>query len=168
MDLYLFNLINQLASQWYWFDILGVFCAQYLGYILVVSFLFLFIVRLGEYWETGLKALAAVVLSRFVITEFIYWIWPRFRPFVENNVNLLVEHSASASFPSGHAAFYFALASIIYMRNRNLGSLFLLGAFLISLSRVFVGIHWPSDVLAGAIIGIFSAWLIHKFSHKTI
>lgn len=168
MELYLFNQINQYALKWYWLDVFGIFCAKYLGYILVLALLFYIVARFRKYRKTGLKAFTAAIFSRFIIVELIRWTWQRPRPFINNTVNLLLEHSAEPAFPSGHAAFYFALATVVFLRNKKLGSLFLFGALLISLSRVFVGVHWLSDILAGAIIGIFSGWLIYKFSDRAI
>jgi undecaprenyl-diphosphatase len=87
-----------------------------------------------------------------------------------------LSHSVSSSFPSGHAAFFFALSTVLLLYNKKFyprpkfwwgaGLFFFLASFLISIARVFVGIHWPSDILAGAAIGIFSGWLIILFSRK--
>ena len=132
MDLYFFNQINQFAFKWPLLDFLAVFLADYFGYVLILSLLL--IVLLRNYWKILLEALAAAFLSRFIITELIRWFWQKPRPFVDNTVNLLLEHPDTAAFPSGHAAFYFALATVIFFKNKKLGALFLLGAVLISLS----------------------------------
>ena len=109
------------------------------------------------------QAILAGIVSRLFFTELIRWILPKSRPFIENDVNLLLIRDATSSFPSGHAAFYFALATVIYFYNKKAGLLFFLASFLIVLSRVFVGIHWPLDILAGALVGIFSGWLVIKW-----
>ena len=84
-----------------------------------------------------------------------------------NHINLLFSYNpAEPSFPSGHAAFYFAIATIVYFYNKKAGLGFFLASFLISISRVFVGIHWPADIMAGALVGIFSGWLIIKIAKK--
>ncbi len=161
MDLFLFNLINQFAGKWICLDALGIFFAEYFEYVLVFC-LFLFLaIKFKKYWKMVIQAFISAILGRFIIVEFIRWIWPRSRPFVENNVNLLLTHNAAA-FPSGHAAFFFAISTIVYFYNKRAGLLFFLAGFLICLARIFVGIHWPSDILAGAGVGIFSGWLIHK------
>jgi undecaprenyl-diphosphatase len=96
---------------------------------------------------------------------------------VENHVNLLFNYNPlEPSFPSGHAAFYFAIATVVflYLKKvyprpkfwRGASILFFIAGFLISISRVFSGIHWPSDILAGAAIGIFSGWLVMFFYRK--
>ncbi|PIQ06905.1 MAG: hypothetical protein COW72_01430, partial [Candidatus Nealsonbacteria bacterium CG18_big_fil_WC_8_21_14_2_50_37_10] len=97
----------------------------------------------------------------------IRWLWPSPRPFIESQVNLLLSHEPTSSFPSGHAALFFAIATVVYFYNKKAGILFFLASFLISISRVFAGIHWPTDIFVGALVGIFSAWLIMKiFKNK--
>jgi len=161
MDLFLFNLINQFALKWFCLDVLAVFFAEYFQYFLVFC-LFLFLaIKFKKYWKMVFQSIVSVILARFVVVEIIRWLWQRPRPFIHNHVNLLVTHNASA-FPSGHAAFFFAISTIVYFYNKRAGLLFFLAGFLICLARVFIGIHWPLDILAGAIVGILSGWVIHK------
>jgi undecaprenyl-diphosphatase len=166
-DLYFFQLVNQFAGKWLWLDNLAVFFARYFEFVLIF-FLLLFLVKnFKKYWLIVIQAAAAAILARLIIVEFIRWLWPRTRPFVENSVNLLFNYNPEIpSFPSGHAAFYFAIAAIVYFYNKKIGILFFIAAFLISLARVFAGVHWPSDIIAGALVGIFSGWLIILFFRK--
>ena len=180
MDHSLFNLINQFALKWFWLDVLGILFARYLGYILIFCLVLFLVGKFRKYWQMVLYGLVSAFFARFVIVGLIRWFWQRPRPFallnfteqnlgglIENNVNLLLDYTAKPSFPSGHAAFFFALSTIIYFYNKKAGILFLIASFLICLARVFVGIHWPSDILAGAIVGIFSGWVVHKISKRT-
>jgi len=161
MDLYLFNLINQFALKWEWLDVLAIILAEFFQYFLLFG-LFLFLVKdFKKYLRMVIESVVAALFARFVIVSFIRWTLPRPRPFITNNVNLLFEYSGSA-FPSGHAAFFFAVATIIYLYNKKIGALFYLSSILIVLARVFSGVHWPSDILAGAIVGIISGLLIKK------
>ncbi|MFH1037033.1 MAG: phosphatase PAP2 family protein [Patescibacteria group bacterium] len=162
LDYLIFNCINQFAGRNAILDNLGIFFAKYFEYFLIFLLLSLLVKNFKKYYLMTIRAFGAAILSRFVITDIIRWFWYRPRPFVENSVNLLVNHPAEASFPSGHAAFYFALSTAVYLHNKKLGIFFLISTFLITFSRVFVGVHWPSDILAGAIIGIFSGWLANK------
>lgn len=161
MDLYLFNLINQFALRWEWFDTLAIAIAKYLGYVLVFCLLLFLIANFRKYLKMVIQAIIASVLARFAVVTFIRWLLPRPRPFINNSVNLLFENNGS-SFPSGHAAFFFALSFIVYLYNKKIGALFFLATILICLARVFAGIHWPSDILAGAIIGLLTALVIKK------
>lgn len=160
MDIYLFNLINQFAGKWLWLDTLGIYFAEYFEYLVALC-LILFLLKFRKYWKMVLQAIISALLARFVVVEFIRWLWSRPRPFLENNVNLLLTHN-KAAFPSGHAAFFFALSFIIFLHNKKIGALFFIASLLICLARVFTGIHWPTDILAGAVIGILSAWLLYK------
>jgi len=167
MDLYIFNLINGLAGKSAWLDKLGIFFAYYFEYILVAVLLFLLIFRFKKDVKMVLIAFVCAVVSRFVITSSIRHFWFRPRPFLTEKVNLLVNYDGKeASFPSGHASFFFALSTVLFLYNRKLGILFYLFTILITLSRIFIGIHWPSDVLAGALIGIFIGWLGFKIINK--
>ncbi len=165
MDASIFNLINQFALTWFWLDVLAIFLAEYFGYVLLFSLLLFLAIGFRKYFKMIIEAIISAILARFVIVELIRWIWQRPRPFVENNVNLLLSHN-SASFPSGHAAFFFAVSTIVYLYNKKAGILFFLSSFLICLARVFTGIHWPLDIFAGAVVGVLSGYLIHKISKK--
>ena len=163
LDLYIFNLINGLADKWAWLDYLAIFFAKYFEYFLIFTLFLFLIFRFKKYWKIVFVSLLSAVISRFVITEIIRFLWFRPRPFVENSVNLLMNYSSDkSSFPSGHASFYFALSTIIYFYNKKIGTFFYIGTFLIVISRVFAGIHWPSDILAGALLGTFVGWILNK------
>ena len=169
MDFYLFHLINQFAGENTCLDSMAIFFAEYFQYI-VVFCLFLFLFRnFKKYLKMVISAFATAVFARFIIVEIIRYFLPKLRPFVENNVNLLIsQNPKEPSFPSGHASFFFAIAAVVYFYNKKAGTLFFVSAFLISISRVFVGVHWPFDILVGAIVGIFSGWLIFKLAKKLI
>ena len=169
LDLEAFNFINGLAGQWRWLDLAGIFFAKYLEYVLLFCLLLFLTKDFKKYWRMVLEALVAAVFVRFVLAEMIRAIYFRQRPFVTNQVNLLVvPNPGEASFPSGHASFYFTLSTIIYGYNKKAGILFYIASFLIIISRVFVGIHWPSDVIAGALLGIAIGWILSKLFKKIV
>jgi len=111
-------------------------------------------------------ALVSALLSRFVFTNIIRFFYERPRPFVAlPEINPLVSVDLNKyydSFPSGHAAFFFAIAVVVYIYDKQLGVWFFAGTAIISIARVFAGVHWTTDIFGGAVVGIFSAWLVHK------
>ena len=74
-----------------------------------------------------------------------------------SGVHQFTHHAADAGFPSDHATASFAIATAIVLRNRRWGIGALVLATLLSLTRVAIGVHYPSDVLAGAALGAASA-----------
>lgn len=161
MDLYLFQQINNLAGKSLYLDTFGIFFAEYFGYILVMLVFLVF-------WKKRKAILQSFSAAIFAIgiVELIRWFWPRPRPFVEYDVNLILNKIDQPAFPSGHAAFFFALSTVVYFYNKKAGIGFFVASFLISISRVFGGVHWPTDILAGVLVGIFSAWFILKILRK--
>lgn len=79
----------------------------------------------------------------------------RVRPYdINTAVTLLVAKPTSYSFPSGHAAASFAAATALCRGRKDYGIPALILAALVSLSRLYLYVHYPSDVLAGTVIGI--------------
>ena len=83
----------------------------------------------------------------------------RARPFVADahGVHLFSAHAADPGFPSDHATAAFAIATAIFLRKRGWGSFALAAATILSIGRVALGVHYPSDVLAGAALGAAAA-----------
>lgn len=168
MDSYLFWKINQLAGKWLWLDFLGIFLAKYFEYFVLFGLLVFLAVNFRKYWKMVVLALVSAGFSRLIIVNIIRWLWHRQRPFIDNNVNLLFPHTDEGSFPSGHASFYFAISAVVFFYNKKAGIAFFIASFLISIARVFAGLHWPSDILAGAILGVFSGLLFYRLSKNTL
>ncbi|OPA75214.1 hypothetical protein BVG16_21670 [Paenibacillus selenitireducens] len=97
-----------------------------------------------------------------ILSHFFY----RDRPFVHHAVNQLIEHAANASFPSDHSIGSFVIATAIFLFRKREGIIWLLLAGLISFSRIWNGVHFPSDVIAGALIGIFTSVLVYQLIRR--
>jgi len=174
MNTTIFQYLYSFAGQSICLDSLIIFCAKYLPY-LMVAVLALFLV-FGHDRKKELKmifyALGSVILSRLIITEIIRYFYHHPRPFMVYDITPLL-YDFAGSFPSGHAAFFFALAAIVFIFHKKWGIVYFLGSLIICVSRIMAGIHWPVDVLGGMLVGIGSAILIYystqklreKFSH---
>lgn len=164
MEQSIFNAIHNLAGKSRLLDFLGIFLADYLGYIMVLAAVI--IIAMESDWRKkflNFSLLAmSVIISRGIITEIIRMIYYRPRPFLFFNFTPLISESNSAAFPSGHATFFFSLAGVIWMLDRKWGWRFVIAAVLMGFARVFVGVHWPLDIAGGAAVGIFSAWIANK------
>ena len=91
------------------------------------------------------------------------------RPFVTlNNVHLLVVEEDPCSFPSGHTTSTFAVLSFLVFKFRHefWSVVLILFGIVIGFSRIYVGVHYPLDVLAGCIIGVLSAYFVYRYEDK--
>jgi undecaprenyl-diphosphatase len=104
--------------------------------------------------SAGLGLALAQVISRLV---------DRPRPFVAHpdTVRLFARHAADPGFPSDHATAAFAIAVALLLRSRRWGVAALVAATVLAITRVAMGIHYPTDVLAGAALGALSALILN-------
>ena len=163
LDTQLFYLLNNLAGQSSLLDGVIIFLASYLAYILIIVFLaFVFFSQYQRREKLQILFVAGVstLIARFGIAELIRLFYQRPRPFSAlDNVQQLLT-SNEWSFPSGHATFFFALSTAVYLYNKKLGVWFFVATILITISRVVAGIHYPSDIIGGAVIGIVVAYVV--------
>jgi len=108
------------------------------------------------------RATVAAVLSAglgLVVAKMLSELVDRARPFVADpqGVHLFSGHAADPGFPSDHATAAFAIATAIVLRKRRAGFFALGAAAVLSIGRVALGVHYPSDVLAGAAVGAAAA-----------
>jgi len=99
-----------------------------------------------------LQSIVAATLARGV-NEGIGRMAFRERPFVREGFQPLIKHRPDSSFPSNHAAGGFALAVPVCLFDPTFGLLLLTMALILSYSRLYVGVHYPADVVAGAMVG---------------
>ena len=158
----MFEKINGLVYVSKALDYIGMFLADFYQYIIGAIIIVLLLWKKNRIMV--LSAVISVFLSRLVITEIIKIIVQRARPYMvlETAKKIITENTDFKSMPSGHAAIFFALAMAIYFFNKKLGIFLFASAILISLARIFCGVHWPSDILVGAIIGIASGIIVDK------
>lgn len=129
------------------------------GYICIALALILLIFRRTR--RTGLQVFISIALAYILANLIIKNVVARPRPYeVYADLIPLVGKPHDTSFPSGHAVSAFAAATAVFMNNKKFGVLALIIALMISFSRLYNRVHFPTDVLAGAAIGIIMAILV--------
>lgn len=164
-DVQLFYLLNSLAGQSRILDAGIVFFSAYLAYILIA--LLFVLVYFSDYplrrkLELLAVAIGSGIIARLGVAELIRYFYHHPRPyFALADVHPLFAET-SWSFPSGHAMFFFALSTAVYLYNKRWGVGFLIATTLMTVSRVIAGVHYPSDIVAGAILGSVTAYIIFR------
>ena len=113
--------------------------------------------------KAGLASALALIIGTLITNVAIKNVVARVRPYeVIQELELMIEKQKDFSFPSGHTYASFASAFAIYKCKEVFPKKWRIAAMvlatLIALSRLYVGVHYPTDVLGGLIVGLFSGW----------
>lgn len=170
-----FDAINGLAGRSSLLDSLGRFAANDFLYVIGAFLLILGLRELFSDRQLAVRvALAAVIAvgASLVIGAVIAHFWFEARPFVTHPDTIrLIPHSADNAFPSDHALVAGAAATVGLLAWPRWGWLAVLGAIVLSVARVFVGVHYPGDVLVGLAIGgvcaVIAWWVMRDLFRRT-
>lgn len=158
LDVKVFNSINGFAKKSRMLDFFGIFCAKYLGLLLVFA-LAMFA------WVAGSANMflfpVAAGLASLALNEAVYLFYRRKRPVEVIPQRMLIAEAFSPAFPSSHTSFFFALSFTLFLFNFQLAIVFLALGSIISISRIFCGVHWPSDIAGGVCSAIVSFLVIY-------
>ena len=165
MDYLIFEKIYSLSGKSIFLDTLNIFISRYFIWLMLFLFFLNFFRKDQRSISLSifLKLLASIVLT-LLINHFISLIWLRERPFVTHpEITPLLTPTTKKSFPSNHAAIAFAITFFDLIFLRKFWGVFLVMAVLVALSRIFVGVHYPTDIIAGAISGFLAVLIVKKF-----
>ncbi|MQR94317.1 phosphatase PAP2 family protein [Fictibacillus phosphorivorans] len=155
-----FMFINEIVTRYPFIDDFMIVFAEYVQYAFVLLIIMLWWRNRNNDRVTAFQVLFAFTLSyslNRLIELFIY----RERPFISHDIVQLVEHTANSSFPSDHASSAISIAVTLLLVTIRFRYIWCLAAILITFSRVWVGVHYPLDVIAGALNGILIALITH-------
>ncbi len=162
MNYQLFKIINDWAGQYPLLDGLMIFVSQ--------KSIFFYALILILMWFRNERYMRIVIYAAItgclglLINFLVAQIYFEPRPFVTHSVHVLIKHAADASFPSNHTTGAFTLALAVFMRQSKIGYRLLFVAILTGISRIFVGHHYPFDVLGSVIVAGLASVLVYKAS----
>ncbi len=170
VDWLLFQALNNLAGRWPLFDR----AVQLLmnDYALTTALTVLLVVlwfrgrTAAEREADQAAAIHTIVALLFsaVALKLLNLAVYRPRPFTFHEVNLLFYHPSDSSLPSNSATVAFVLAVGLAQRSRSLGALAIAMGTMLGLARVIGGVHYPLDIITGALMGALSVWLVVRYS----
>lgn len=147
-----------------WLEAFYLFFAKYGIVIIILSLIYLILKQKIHAFVCTFMAMSIATFLAFTVILF----WRRPRPFISHSDSIIQPitaglHVSGVSFPSAHTYIAFALATSVYLYgHRRLGSALFVLSFLVALGRVGAGLHYPSDALAGAAVGITAGIIAHR------
>ena len=136
-----------------------IFGAKYL-YLLAVIITLVYFSYLPKTERKKFLIFAAITLPlAFIISRIASKIYFDPRPFVSNNFIPLIPHAADNGFPSYHTLIVATIAAIVFPFNKKISAIIWALAIIVGISRVYVGVHHPIDILASIAIAMFSSIL---------
>jgi len=152
--------LNHLVQKW---GFVNKFFAEYLIYSVPIVFIWLWMYD-QKSKKVAMRAFVSIIVAWPILAQIVGNFIHRDRPFNLGGVQELIFHRPTYSFPSDHAAALFAVAaSFWFSGEKKLGIIFLIIAITVSTFRIATGLHWPSDIIGGAIVGILAAYLVDLF-----
>lgn len=128
----------------------------------------LILIFIPKYKKAGYCVLLALLINLIICNITLKPLFARVRPYeYVEGLRLLIEKPHDFSFPSGHSAASFAAATAMQLNFKKWGIPFLVIAFLIAFSRLYLHVHFPSDVIFGILLGILSAYISYRLISKT-
>ena len=178
MNDYLLLLINGLAGRSSLLDTLMLFMARDLVFVVaLVAVICLGLLAYKKEWRPIIYFVATLTAS-FVLLKLLSMLNVDHRPFMDHHLTQLLPHASGKSFPSDHTTVSAAIAVgiLFFTRFKKVGALLFVAAILVGFSRIFVGVHYPADILGGLLTGLIGGGFVYvivrlttkKHGHKQI
>lgn len=162
MNMKLFTLINNLASKNMVLDKIMIFFSKDVPYIFMAVIAIIFILGIKkkniDYRKAAFSTFIITIIN-LILSFIIGNIYYVDRPFVHSKVNLLLPHTADASFPSDHATGTMSIALGFAKYNKLLSMILTVVSVIVGFSRIYVGHHYPMDVIGAYIIVFITSYI---------
>lgn len=142
-------------------DSLIIFSAKYLVYLVAAAAIVVLFLQKREI-QKKIALFAVITLPiAYIVAKIAGKLYYDPRPFVSQHIKSLIPHAPTNGFPSDHALLSFAIAWVIFAFNKKLGVVFALFALLIGVSRVYVHVHSPIDIIGSFVISAIVAVAVY-------
>lgn len=165
MNLQIFNFFFGLGQTYPLVGTLAVFISGPLRYVIIPLLVTLYFLVISKHKMSFFALIYLSLFSAWFFARMIKEIVQLNRPFMTHNLTPL-SHVMGYSFPSEHATVYGALAVILFSLDKPLGSIMIVCAVLVMLSRLVVGVHYPLDVISGAVLGALIGFFFIRLISK--
>jgi undecaprenyl-diphosphatase len=130
--------------------------------MVILTGLLWFLARPGgdRKWKLACASGYAAAALAFLVNLVVHHAHDRARPYEAHAIRHPWSTSTDSSFPSDHTSLSFAIAFAVLMFDSVAGALFLVVAAIIGVGRLFIGAHYPGDVLAGVLVGLVGAFVV--------
>ena len=163
----IFLLINSYAGQNSFLDMLAILLGEYMPFLFIAVEVYLYYILKKK--DEALYAFYSVLLG-LCINQVIGIFYFHNRPFMDGIGKVISYHLEDNSFPSDHTTFMLSIAfSLFFSKNdKKLGLVLIVIGIIGASFRVFIGVHYPLDIIGGIVVGVVSAILIYKVQHKVL
>ncbi|WP_017754741.1 undecaprenyl-diphosphatase [Calidifontibacillus oryziterrae] len=159
----LFKILNQFSGRTPFIDSLMIILSNKIRYLFIFVLIIMW-VRNKFYKKVALYAILSAGLT-LIINPLIKLFYYKSRPFLKSRVGILIPSKTDSTFPSKHTLLTFAISTTIFIYERVLGTFMWILSVLTGFSRIWVGHHYPIDIVGSAIIATITSLVVDRAAH---